>query len=58
MKKIILSKVKDNRKFKLKRYSDVIYIKVKKITGPAVVITSCSSGRSFEKKGKTKVWVD
>lgn len=55
MKKTNLSKVKDQGKFKLKQYSNVVYTKVKKIAG-GIVITSCSSGRSFEKKGKTKCW--
>ncbi len=57
MKQTILSKVKDNGKFKLKKYSDVIYTKNRKVRGvPVIVITSNSSGRSFEKKGRTKVW--
>lgn len=58
MKKTILSKVKDGGKFKLKKYSNVTYTKNKKVKGIAViVITSDCSGRSFEKKGRTKVWV-
>lgn len=58
MKQTILSKVKDNGKFKLKKYSSVTYTKNRKVTGVAViVITSDCSGRSFEKKGRTKVWI-
>jgi len=58
MKNTILSKVKDGGKFRLKKYSDVIYTKNKKVKGiPVIVITSDSSGRSFEKKGRTKVWL-
>lgn len=58
MKKTILSKVKDNGKFKLKKYSNVTYTKNRKVKGISViVITSDCSGRSFEKKGRTKVFV-
>lgn len=57
MKKTILSKVKDQGKFKLSLRSETTYTKHKKV-GSLYVITSCSSGRSFEKKGRTKVWID
>jgi hypothetical protein len=60
MKQTILSKVKDGGKFKLKKYSDVTYTKNKKVRGKVatvIVATSDSSGRSFEKKGRTKVWI-
>lgn len=70
MKCTILSKVKDNGKFKLSKRSRVTYTKNKKVeykvsTGGSVtkgrsviVVTSNCSGRSLEKKGKTKVWID
>lgn len=59
MKQTILSKIKDGGKFKLSKRSDVTYSKNKKVKGTQViVITSCSSNRSFEKKGRTKVWVE
>lgn len=58
MKKTILSKVKDNTKFKLSKRSKVWYTKNRKVKQTRViVITSDSSGRSFEKTGRTKVWV-
>lgn len=58
MKQTILSKVKDGGKFRLKQYSKVTYTKNKKVKGsPMIVITSDSSGRSFEKKGRTKVFI-
>ena len=58
MKQTILSKVKDSGKFKLNKYSDVTYTKNKKVKGiPVIVITSDCSGRSFEKKGRTKCWI-
>ena len=62
MKQTILSKVKDGGKFKLSnRSTGVTYTKHKKVAGQkgtVIVITSCSSGRSFEKKGRTKVWIN
>lgn len=59
MKKTILSKVKDGGTFRLKKYSDVTYTKIKKVKGIAgYVIQSNSSTRSFHKSGRTKVWVD
>jgi hypothetical protein len=58
MKQTILSKVKDNGKFKLSKRSKVVYTKNRKVKGiPVIVITSDCSGRSFEKKGRTKVFV-
>lgn len=58
MKQTILSKVKDNGRFMLSLRSKITYTKVKKVGGHGIVITSDSSGRSFEKKGKTKVLID
>lgn len=61
MKQTILSKVKDGGKFKLSnRKSGATYTKNKKVAGQkgtVIVITSNCSGRSFEKKGRTKVWI-
>lgn len=60
MKKTILSKVKDGGKFKLKKYSPVTYTRNKKVrgkNGTVIVITSDNSSRSFEKKGRTNVWI-
>lgn len=56
MKKTILSKVQDQGKLKLSSRSKVAYTKHKKVSG-GYVITSCNSGRSFIKAGKTKVWL-
>jgi hypothetical protein len=60
MKQTILSNVKDGGKFKIKKYSPVTYTRNKKVRGKngiVIVITSDSSDRSFEKKGRTKVWI-
>lgn len=60
MKQITLSKVKDQGKFKLSKYSRTVYTKQTKWRRAggimAYVFTSDDSGKTYKKVGKTKVW--
>lgn len=62
MKQTILSKVSDGKPLKLNKRSKVTYTRIKKVKKAdrktVIVIQSNNSPLSFEKSGKTKVWIN